>query len=469
MINDDIEEINYLYLEKNKYYTLNFVDNKIKKMIKLSHKTLNSKIKIIINEKEEAELNQNTLYYKMKEDFKGKMILEIKENDAFIEFLSDYGDYKIFTDISYQRNVDNNILIINIPKTQKKLELFIFSYKPFNFSLSYGFSNISNYYYYSRYNTKINAVLSKTSYRGSVSLIGAFQNINLSEGEFLSFTIMLERSANQIIYLNYYQFSSLDKLYDEEISEEYCTKIIDNLKNIFEIYVYTDIAQNPPEIPGYPNYHHKPINLKTELDKVSKVNRKFYEFYQDIQKILTSTKDLHFGIYTFKTPKGIQFSKYFAYLPFNFEVRKIDNGQYKIFIKKNKYYNDLNSNDKKFFDAHLEIPLRKINDIDPFEYIQNWSKYRQTKNLHAQFSFVIDQISYIYLNQFPVEYSDLYNEYEFEDNNFIKFWYFTNFQYIKESDDEFNNFFKKFSKIKKNLFNFLILMLLKINSLFLKA
>ena len=118
----------------------------------------------------------------------------------------------------------------------------------------------------------------------------------------------------------------------------------------------------------------------------------------------------------------------------------------------------MNSNNKKFFDAHLEIPLRKINDIDPFEYIQNWSKYRQTKNLHAQFSFVIDQISYIYLNQFPVEYSDLYNEYEFEDNNFIKFWYFTNFQYIKESDDEFNNFFKKFSKIKKNLFNFRILM-----------
>ena len=196
MINDDIEEINYLYLEKNKYYTLNFVDNKIKKMIKLSHKTLNSKIKIIINEKEEAELNQNTLYYKMKENFKGKMILEIKENDAFIEFLSDYGDYKIFTDISYQRNVDNNILIINIPKTQKKLELFIFSYKPFNFSLSYGFSNISNYYYYLRYNTKINSVLSKTTHRGSVSLIGAFQNINLSEGEFLSFTIMLERSPN---------------------------------------------------------------------------------------------------------------------------------------------------------------------------------------------------------------------------------------------------------------------------------
>ena len=112
----------------------------------------------------------------------------------------------------------------------------------------------------------------------------------------------------------------------------------------------------------------------------------------------------------------------------------------------------MNSNDKKFFDAHLEIPLRKINDIDPFEYIQNWSKYRQTKNLHAQFSFVIDKISFIYLYKFPVEYSDLYNEYEFEDNNIIKFWYLNNFQNIKESDVEFNNFFLEVFKNQKEPF-----------------
>ena len=64
-INDDIEEINYLYLAKNKSFTLNFSNNKIKKMIKLSHKTLNSKIKIIIDGKEEAELNENALYYQI--------------------------------------------------------------------------------------------------------------------------------------------------------------------------------------------------------------------------------------------------------------------------------------------------------------------------------------------------------------------------------------------------------------------
>ena len=453
-INDDIEEINYLYLEKNKSYTLNFLDNKIKKMIKLCHKTLNSKIKIKIDEIEEVELNENTLYYQIKEDFKGKLILEIEENNAFIEFLSDIGDYKILTDISYKDEVDKDIILVKIPKTQKNFEVYLYSDDPFKCSMSYGFSK-GNYYYYSKANSKISAVMSKDNiYIGSVILVGAFKNINLIEDEFLSFAIILERTPNKKINLNYYQFSPLDKIYDEEMSEENCTKIIDNLKDVLEIYVYSDIAKNPPEIDGYPNYHHKPIDLKGELDKVSKVKRKFYEFYQEIEQILRSTKDLHFNIYAHQTPKGIQFGQYLAVLPFNFEVRKNDNGQYKIFIKKNSFFDRLSSSQKDFFEAHLDIPLRKINDIDPFDYIQNWSKYKQAKNPHAQFTYIINQISYFYLFNFPIEYSDLYNEYEFEDNESIIFKNLNNFDNVKESDTEFNDYFIKVFKSQKSPFHF---------------
>ena len=124
IINDDIEEINFLFLEANKTYILNFEENKYKKMIKLSHKTLNSKVKIIINEIEETELNENEHFYKISEDFKGKIQLEIYEDNAMIEFLSDRGSYKVFTEISYEKNkVENDILIINIQKTQKCLHL----------------------------------------------------------------------------------------------------------------------------------------------------------------------------------------------------------------------------------------------------------------------------------------------------------------------------------------------------------
>ena len=60
-----------MYLENNKRYILNFGENEIKKMIKLSRKTLNSTIKIIKeNEEEIEELNQNTLYYKIENEKK---------------------------------------------------------------------------------------------------------------------------------------------------------------------------------------------------------------------------------------------------------------------------------------------------------------------------------------------------------------------------------------------------------------
>ena len=72
---------------------------------------------------------------------------------------------------------------------------------------------------------------------------------------------------------------------------------------LINLYLYSDITKNPPEISGYPNYHNKQVDLKGELDKVSKVNRKFYEFYKEIQKILTSIKDLHFNIYVHETSK----------------------------------------------------------------------------------------------------------------------------------------------------------------------
>ena len=449
-INEDNEEINFLYLEKDKKYTLDFQGNKIKKMIKLSHKTLNSKIKILIDNVEKIELNQDVHYYKIEENFSGKLMLDIKENDAFIEFLSDVGEYTILKDLSYEKEIEKDIQIINIPKTQKNFRFYLTSNEPFKYSLSYGFSILENYYYYSNNNTKITTELKKgDEYTVYVELIGSFKDIDLLENEFISFSVSLERKENQKIYLKYHQFSLLDNIYDEEISEENCTKIIDNLKDVLEIYIYIDIAQNPPDIPNYPNYHHKPVDLREELDKIPKSNRKFYEFYQDIQRVLCITKDLHFNIYAHATPQGIPFAQYEVKLPFNFEIKKDNNNDYRVYIKKNDNYNNISDTEKKFLDSHLDIPLKAINDMDPFDYIQNWSKYRQTKNFHSQFTYVLEIIPSFFLYSYPVEYSDLYNDYEFDDNEIIRLFYINNFESVKSTNVEFNNYFLKVFKNQK--------------------
>ena len=249
--------------------------------------------------------------------------------------------------------------------------------------------------------------------------------------------------------MEYKQFSLLDKIYDEEMSEENCTKIIDNLIKLLGLYVYFDIAKNPPPIKNKSNYHHKPIDLKEELSKVSIKNRKFYEFYQEIQKILTATRDLHFNILAHQTHKGIKFSQYNVYLPLNFDIRKDDNNNFRVFIKKNKFTENATISDQNFINSHLNIPLKKINGIDPFDYIQNWSKYKQTKNFHSQFTFIIDLISYFPLCFFPVEYSELYNEYEFDDNRIIKLFYLNNFEKVNDNDVECNNYFLKAFKSQK--------------------
>ena len=451
-INDDIEEINFIYLEANKTYTLDFSENKNQKMIKLSYRTLNSKVDIKINEIKEAELNEKERYYEIKENFKGKIQLEIKENNAFIEFLTDTGDYTIFPNTTIEETeVDKDILIITVEKNPKKFKMRLNSVENFNYSLSYGLSNNSHYYYYSKNNTKINSKFYEGyNYIGYVELMSVFRNKNLLQDEFISFTVILERKPGQKIYLEYKQTCLLDKIYDEEMSEENCTKIINNLKDLLEIYVYTDIAKNPPIIENYPNYHHKPIDLKAELDKVSKINRKFYEFYQEIEKILTATRDLHFNIFAHQTPKGVQFGQYFVTLPFKFEIGKDKNDTHRIFIKKNNYFNYTDNSTKEFINTHLDIPLKAINGINPFDYIQNWSQYRRTKNPHAQFSNVIDTVTSFSLCYYPVDYSELYNEYEFDDNNSLKLFYLNNFENINDNDKEFNEYFLKVFQNKKS-------------------
>ena len=37
---------------------------------------------------------------------------------------------------------------------------------------------------------------------------------------------------------------------------------------MFDLYIYTDIAKNPPIIEGIENYHHRKIDIKKELKEV---------------------------------------------------------------------------------------------------------------------------------------------------------------------------------------------------------
>ena len=248
-------DISNLYLIKNYKFELNFADNSIKKVLSLSRKTLNSEIKIYYNNKKLSELNRNNLYYVIPDNFKGSLILEIEKEDAFIKFLSipeEKDDHiYIMARTSFNKyEIEFKTSTLFIPYTQKQIEIQLYSNQSFKYSLSGGFSSSSSdswYYYNSTSNWQIESPkIGKNKYSVTIKFPNIYKDISLKEREYFTLSIGLNYDKTKVIYLDYKQFSDIDPLLDEELTEIYCNKVIKNFQDLFEIYVYSDIAKNPP-------------------------------------------------------------------------------------------------------------------------------------------------------------------------------------------------------------------------------
>ena len=447
IITDD--STNYLYLIKNKKFILDFQING-HKMIALSQKTKGAKV--IIDDL--SDLNEGYIEIEGKQ----KITLTTKDNDALIEFLSEINvkdGYESLNSDSYddkELNYKTSILIINY--TQKTFLIHLHSSESFKYSFSYGFGLGEELFHYSSIsNNPIEETKIDNQYVSNIQFYDIFRNVTLVQGEQFLLTITIEKSENQKVVLKYLQYSELDPLMDESLTENYCQDIINNMKNIFEYYVFSDIAKNPPKIDSIPNYHHEKIDFQDRLNKVSIKNRYFYEFYQEIEMILAAVKDRHLNIYAEETPQGIQFKSYYAILPFKFKIKQY-NSQYRIFIELNNYINNYGKNVQDFLKKNKDIPLKSINNIDPFDYIQNWSKFRGLKNPHAQFSIRIKEISFFYFVDHPLNYSDIsLNEYEFDNDELIRIPYIV--YILTPLDLEFKNYLNNYQNGNKDTNNIL--------------
>ena len=407
----EMDSQSFLYLKVGHTYNLNF---KQKKMIKLSEKTLNSKVYISLNGEEKAILSKDSPYYELNDDYKAILTLIIKDNDAFLEFYSLNNEKKkVFNEIAidnYQIDIKN--IVIKIKKTQKRFKVHLKSNDYFSFSISLGLTKSENYYLYSKYdlgNSNINNEI-------TLEYPALYKDLVTLENEFIYFLIRINDTERpQQLYISYNISSEIDDIL-EEFDKFSCQMVISNIIGLLDTYIYNDISKNPPEIPGYPNYHHR-IDLKEELNKISTDNRKLYEFYQDIKKILASPKDLHIIF------SQNEIGSYSAFLPFKFVIKKY-NGEQRVFIAKNEYFNLFDENIQKSVNSNLNIPLKKINDIDPFDYIQNFNKFSLTKNPHAQFTYNMRIIHSFNLEIIPSSLFDIsLNEYEFENNEIIRLSY----------------------------------------------
>ena len=205
-----------------------------------------------------------------------------------------------------------------------------------------------------------------------------------------------------------------DKLIKEKISEEYCNYVISNLTALLnDGYVFLDFLKAPIQPEGKDDYFIK-VDLISELNKINKKERTFYDFYVDIQNVLNKARDGHLNIIVSKTPNNFPLNIYYFCLPFYYRVKEIfdDNNKVIDAYLTIEYNNDiLCTCDNEIRDKILLLQgkkILKINSLDPYEYFEEISKKGYiTHSSQGKFIKMLDSISELTPDYYPLKKEDL--------------------------------------------------------------
>ena len=186
-------------------------------------------------------------------------------------------------------------------------------------------------------------------------------------------------------------------------------KIILNLKKVLsDFYVYINITKSR-------KININPIDLIKELDLINTSNLNYLTFINQVQRILSLTKDLHLNLFY------LLYQLYNYVIPIEFNVKSNE--------EENYLYFNLTDNELilSFFDKNLinqiknkiGLKILKINNEEPFSYIQNFFE-PFLKDEHAQFSYnlkfiSLDAIPYTF---YPEKFKNI--KIEFIDKTMIK-------------------------------------------------
>ena len=454
------EDYKFLFISKEKgRYVLDFSNYNIKINLQLSRLTLDSEIKITEYETlETVTINKDNIYYNFNEIegiFTGKILLELNnEKDALINIIFKYTDSEV--DILPEREyskykVNKTLTIINLDNNTKdkytKIIIGTKNNKAIKFSMYKGFS-LKGFSKYSQYNMP-QYLLNKYN-KTEISLYNP--NYELEKDE--SYNLFLFFDEEDILDKNDpILITKIDKysIFDIDISEDKCKLVKESvIKLIEEGYIYTDIIKNPPNPQYFGNY-----DLVSELNAVKTNNRKYYEFFRDIRRVIGKMKDGHLNIVASKSPKGHDLKQMTMCLPFSFIVKGDDPSSAEIGIKIYedcfKYYN---KEIQDFIKNNINITLEKINNTDPFEFIQNLQlEFNAIHNKHGQFTRNMNSAHKLSINRNPLKKEQFENiEFIFKNGKNITLDYYLYYALEEQdlfNDDNFKDFYAQ--KIKKEI------------------
>ena len=222
IINDQ-EVFMYLSHNQSDNYIFNFKENTMNKIIKLSEKTPESIVNIYSEDGENiTTLDKNNKYYLVDKNFTGKLSIEVLDNSAFIEFLSE-GNAEMLDSNSLQNyEIKGNSVNIKLKKIQKSFKIKLNSDKDINLSLSFAISNNDKYYYISQSNSIIDTGKKEIL----LKYLAPFKYIEPSNEEFLSICINFEKEEGNTIKISYESYSGINELLNLNISKDECEGII---------------------------------------------------------------------------------------------------------------------------------------------------------------------------------------------------------------------------------------------------
>ena len=176
--------------------------------------------------------------------------------------------------------------------------------------------------------------------------------------------------------------ATYEKLINEEVSEEYCTSVISNITKLLEEgYVYLEFYKSPIKPKGTESYDIEALDLIKELEAIPKTNRKLYDFYRDIYKIIKKTGDHHLSFNVQFSPiNKINLDDYYYDIPFLFQVvdefdddGNVNDTYLTIAEDTNGFIppSIQSATDSSDYEDYLDKKIVSINDTEPFEFIVN--------------------------------------------------------------------------------------------------
>ena len=231
----------------------------------------------------------------------------------------------------------------------------------------------------------------------------------------------------------------IEEIRKTKISESESKEIVNNLINIVERYVYLDIIKNPPQ--PKENYFNV-VDLVERLKNVNTEERPVYDFFRDINLIISECQDNHFTFnYNKEILQGYKLEQIFFVSPIHYQITKNA-----IYGKPSDLFT--------LFDEEIINQIRqnqgkkivKINDLEPLEFIQKINKgFRQCKSPQAQFVLNTNNMEQMSLSSYQFEKGDL-NDITilYEDETYLKYNYTIGF--AKKTNEQFYNYFAERTK-----------------------